>query len=138
MKKGVKAISAVLVIFLMFALTACGGDDAQKRLIGTWKQNPGDATSFMGLDPVSHYYVFNADGTYKESGMENFSGKTYDYENTGKYKLDIEEGLLKLYPDDGWHDDTFGDQEYAYKYTLTNDYLSITTGLGTENYTKQK
>ena len=123
MKKSIKAVSALLVLFLMFALTSCG-DDAQKRLIGTWKQNPGDAKSFFGIDPVSHYYTFNSDGTYFETGMENFSGK--------------EEDLLKLYPDDGWHDDTFGDQEFAYHYTVTNDYLTITTGLGTENYTKQK
>ncbi len=137
MNKSVKAFSAFLVLILMFCLTACG-DDAQKRLIGTWKQNPGDATSFFGIDPVSHFYTFNSDGTYEESGMENFAGKTYDIKRTGKYKLDTEDGLLKLYPDDGWHDDTFGDQEFAYKYTVTNDYLSITTGLGTENYTKQK
>ena len=137
MRKCVKAVSAVLVLFFMLAMTACG-DDPQQRLIGTWKQNLGDAQSFFGIDPVTHYYTFNSDGTYKESGMENFSGKTYETERTGKYKLDTEEGLLKLYPDDGWHDDTFGDQEFAYPYTLTNDYLSITTGLGTENYTKQK
>ena len=69
--------------------------------------------------------------------MENFAGKTYDTKRTGKYKIDKEDDLLKLYPDDGWHDDTFGDQEFAYSYTVTNDYLTITTGLGTENYTKQ-
>ena len=136
MKKIIKAVSALLVFFLMFALTSCG-DDAQKRLIGTWKQNPGDAKSLFGIDPVSHYYTFNSDGTYVETGMENFAGKTYDTKRTGKYKIDKEDDLLKLYPDDGWHDDTFGDQEFAYHYTVTNDYLTITTGLGTENYTKQ-
>ena len=49
----------------MLAMTACG-DDPQQRLIGTWKQNPGDAKSFFGVDPVTHYFTFNSDGTYKE------------------------------------------------------------------------
>ena len=133
----VRTGAAVILLSLLLTLTACGNDEA-KIIVGTWKQNPGDAKSFMGIDPVSHYYTFNSDGTYKESGYENFSGKTYDINRTGKYTLDTKERLLKFYPDDGWHNPTFGDQEFAYSYTLTNDYLSFTTGLGTENYTKQK
>ena len=136
MRSRTRLFTAVLVISLLFMLTGCDGGD-KKIIVGTWTPAPGNSTEFLGSVSKSTW-TFNSDGTYKESGMENFSGKTYETERTGKYKLDTEEGLLKLYPDDGWHDDTFGDQEFAYPYTLTNDYLSITTGLGTENYTKQK
>ena len=67
----------------------------------------------------------------------NTDGSLYTDVHTGKYSLDTKEQQLILVPDDGWHDNTFGDQTYYYKYTVTNDYLTITTGLGTERYNRK-
>ena len=84
----------------------------------------------------SSVWTFNEDGTYKEVETMNFLG-TSVYNKTGKYELNTKEHYIILKPDDGWHDDTFGDQEIWYEYTLTNQYLTFTTGLGTERYQKQ-
>ena len=132
----VRTVAAILLLSLLMTLTACGNGEA-KMIVGTWKPSPTTKTEFLGSTSKSTW-TFNADGTYKEASEMIFNGTVYKETKTGKYELNTKDHILILKPDDGWHDDTFGDQEFAYKYTVTNDYLSITTGLGTENYTKQK
>ena len=130
----VRAVAAVLLLSLMLTLTACDGGE-KKMIVGTWKPSPGSETELLG-STSSSVWTFNADGTYKEVETMNFIG-TSTYIHTGKYELNTKEHIMILTPDDGWHDDTFGDQQYQYTYTLTNQYLTITTGLGTERYQKQ-
>ena len=130
----VRLVSAVLILSLLFALTACESGD-KKMIVGTWKPSAGSETEFMG-STSSSVWTFNEDGTYKEVETMNFLG-TSVYNKTGKYELNTKEHYIILKPDDGWHDDTFGDQEIWYEYTLTNQYLTFTTGLGTERYQKQ-
>ena len=79
-------------------------------------------------------WTFNADGTYKEASEMIFNGTVYKETKTGKYELNTKDHIIILKPDDGWHDDTFGDQEIWYEYTLASNYLTFKTGLGTERY----
>ena len=135
MKSRVKLFSAVLVISLLFMLAGCDGG-AKKLIVGTWTPAPGSSTEFLGSSSTS-VWTFNSDGTYKEVETMTFAG-TSTFVKTGKYELNTKDGELILTPDDGWHDDTFGDQQYHYKFTVTSDYLTITTGLGTTRYNRQK
>lgn len=135
MSSRIKLFTAVLVFSLLFVLTGCDGG-AKKLIVGTWVPAPGSSTEFMGSSSKSTW-TFNSDGTYKEVQEMVFSGSVYTDINTGKYELNTKDGELILTPDDGWHDDTFGDQQYFYKFTVTNDYLTITTGLGTERYNRK-
>ena len=129
----VRAVAAVLLLSFMLSLTACDGGE-KKMIVGTWKQAPGNDTEFLGSTSRSTW-TFNADGTYKEEEVMTFI-TTSIYVKTGKYELDTKENYIILKPDDGWHDDTFGDQEIYYEYTLTESYLTLKTGLGTERYNK--
>jgi len=135
MHSRVRVFAAVLVISLLFMLAGCDGG-AKKLIVGTWVPAPGSSTEFLGSVSKSTW-TFNSDGTYKEVEEMVFNGSLYTDVHTGKYSLDTKEQQLILVPDDGWHDDTFGDQTYYYKYTVTNDYLTITTGLGTERYNRK-
>lgn len=130
----VRAVAAVLLLSFMLLLSACDGGE-KKMIVGTWKPSPGSETEFMG-STSSSVWTFNEDGTYKEVETMTFM-TTSTYIKTGKYELNTKDHILTLTPDDGWHDDTFGDQQFFYEYTLTNQYLTITTGLGIERYQKQ-
>ena len=130
----VRVVAAVLLLSFILTLAACDGGEKQ-MIVGTWKPSPGSETEFLG-STSSSVWTFNADGTYKEVETMNFIGTTV-YTKTGKYELNTKDNYIILKPDDGWHDDTFGDQEIWYEYTLTNQYLTFTTGLGTERYQKQ-
>lgn len=130
----VRAVAAVLLLSLVLTLTACDGGD-KKLILGTWNPSPGSGTEFLGTVSKSTW-TFNSDGTYKEVEDTVFNGSLYKDVHTGKYELDTKEHYLILKPDDGWHDDTFGDETHQYSYTLSSQYLTITTGLGTERYQK--
>ena len=135
MRSRTRLFTAVLVISLLFMLAGC--DDGDKKIIvGTWTPAPGNSTEFLGSVSKSTW-TFNSDGTYKEVEEMVFNGTLYTDNHTGKYELDTKEHYLILKPDDGWHDDTFGDQEVYYTYSVTNDYLTITTGLGTTRYNRK-
>ena len=128
----VRTVAAILLLSLLMTLTACGNGEA-KMIVGTWKPSPTTKTEFLGSTSKSTW-TFNADGTYKEASEMIFSGTVYKEAKTGKYELNTKEHVIILKPDDGWHDDTFGDQEIWYEYSLSSNYLTFTTGLGTERY----
>lgn len=128
MNKGLRVLAAFLVIFSVFALTACEGEE--KLIVGTWKQTASNANNKYGGD----VYVFNADGTY--SYTHKFA--TFDMNETGKYRLDKENRDIWFTPDGGWHDDMFGDQEYVRTYVVTSDYLELGSYNDKEQYTRQK
>ena len=128
----VRTAAAILLLSLLLMLTACGNGEA-KMIVGTWKPSPTTKTEFLGSTSKSTW-TFNSDGTYKEASEMIFSGSVYKETKTGKYELNTKEHVIILKPDDGWHDDTFGDQEIWYEYSLSSNYLTFTTGLGTERY----
>ncbi len=128
----VRTVAAILLLSLLMTLTACGNGEA-KMIVGTWKPTPATQTELFGSTSKSTW-TFNADGTYKEASEMIFSGSVYKETKTGKYELNTKDHILILKPDDGWHDDTFGDQEIWYEYSLSSNYLTFTTGLGTERY----
>ena len=128
----VRAAAAILLLSLLLSLTACGGG-AAKMLVGTWKPTAATETELLGSISRSTW-TFNADGTYKEASEMIFNGTVYKETKTGKYELNTKDHIIILKPDDGWHDDTFGDQEIWYEYTLASNYLTFKTGLGTERY----
>ena len=105
----VKAAAAILLLSLLMTLTACGNGEA-KMIVGTWKPTPTTETEFLGSVSKSTW-TFNADGTYKEASEMIFNGSVYKETKTGKYELNTKDHVIILKPDDGWHDDTFGDQE---------------------------
>ncbi len=128
----VRTVAAILLLSLLMTLTACGNGEA-KMIVGTWKPTPATQTELFGSTSKSTW-TFNADGTYKEASEMIFNGTVYKETKTGKYELNTKDHILILKPDDGWHDDTFGDQEIWYEYSLSSNYLTFTTGLGTERY----
>lgn len=128
----VRTVFAILLLSLLMTLTACGNGEA-KMIVGTWKPTPATQTELFGSTSKSTW-TFNADGTYKEASEMIFNGTVYKETKTGKYELNTKDHILILKPDDGWHDDTFGDQEIWYEYSLSSNYLTFTTGLGTERY----
>ncbi len=130
----VRAAAAILLLSLLLSLTACGGGEA-KMIVGTWKPTAATETELLGSISRSTW-TFNADGTYKEASEMIFNGTVYKETKTGKYELNTKDHIIILKPDDGWHDDTFGNQEIWYEYTLASNYLTFKTGLGTERYDK--
>lgn len=130
----VRTAAAILLLSLLLSLTACGGGEA-KMIVGTWKPTAATETELLGSISRSTW-TFNADGTYKEASEMIFNGTVYKETKTGKYELNTKDHIIILKPDDGWHDDTFGDQEIWYEYTLASNYLTFKTGLGTERYDK--
>ena len=128
----VRAAASILLLSLLMTLAACGNGEA-KMTVGTWNPTPATETEFLGSVSKSTW-TFNADGTYKEASEMIFNGSVYKETKTGKYELNTKDHVIILKPDDGWHDDTFGDQEIWFEYTLASNYLTLKTGLGTERY----
>ena len=118
MRKGVKAISVLLLLCVLFGFTACGDKD---KFVGKWKLS-GYNSGYSKLKDEYGQLEFEKNGTYKRVSSTDhvgFSGSSFT--ESGKFEVDEKEGHLLLYPYDG----TYGSTVYTFTYTVTADSLTI-------------
>ena len=118
MKKGVKALSVLLLLCVLFGFTACGDKD---KFVGKWRQS-GYNSGYSKLKDEYGQIEFEKNGKYSRvSSTEHvgFSGATFA--ESGKYKVDEKEGHLLLYPDDGSN----GKTVYTFTYSVSAEALTI-------------
>ena len=120
MRKGVKALSVLLLFCVLLGFTGCG--DKQK-LVGKWKQSSYNS-GYSKLKDLYGELEFANNGTYKRvSSNEHigFSGEATA--ESGSFKLDEKNGQLMLYPNDG----TYGSTCLIYSYSVSSEQLTIRT-----------
>ena len=118
MRKGVKALSVLLLFCVLLGFTGCG--DKQK-LVGKWKQSSSNS-GYSKLKDEYGQIEFEKNGTYKRvSSTEHVGFSSSISAESGRYKVDEKEGHLLLYPDDG----TYGKTVYKFTYSVSSDSLTI-------------
>lgn len=99
-----RIIAVTMMLAMVFALVACGSDEAEQTLIGTWKYDGPVEYSYVFEEGGKGAYVFGEtrmEFTYTDNGDSVeilYTGNTES--NTYKYK--IEDGKLQI-------EDSFGE-----------------------------
>lgn len=118
MKKGIKALSVLLLLCVLFGFTACGDKD---KFVGKWKQS-GYNSGYSKLKDDYGQLEFEKNGTYKRVSSTEHVGFTGGVSaESGRYKVEEKEGHLLLIPDDG----TYGGTVYTFTYSVTDEQLTI-------------
>ena len=122
MRKGVKAISVLLLFCVLLGFTGCGDKD---KIVGKWKQSNYNSGYSKLKDEFGELELtkkgkYNRISSYDHVG---FSG-TAPVEN-GTFELDDKNGRITFYADDG----TYGSSSngVTYSYSLSEDQLTIRT-----------
>ena len=118
MRKGVKALSVLLLFCVLLSFTGCGDKD---KIIGKWKQSSYNSGYSVLKDEFGEV-EFSKNGKYKKAcsldhvGFSN--GSTYE---SGTFKIDDKAGQIMFYPDDG----SYGSNCFIYSYSISSDQLTI-------------
>ena len=125
MRKGVKAISVLLLLCVLFGFTACGDKD---KFVGKWKQS-GYNSGYSKLKDEFGELEFTKTGKYKRVSSNDhigFSGAATA--ESGSFKIDDKNGQIMFYPDDG----TYGSTCFTYSYSISDEQLTIRTLNGSD------
>ncbi|PWJ70879.1 hypothetical protein B0O40_0730 [Ruminococcaceae bacterium R-25] len=118
MRKGVKALSVLLLLCVLFGFTACGDKD---KFVGKWKQFSYNS-GYSKLKDEYGQLEFEKNGTYKRVSSTDHVGFSSSISaESGRYEVDDKEGHLLLYPDDG----SYGKTVYTFTYSVSSDELTI-------------
>ena len=95
MRKGIKVLSVLMLMCVMFSLTACG----VSKIVGTWSQSLNQPGNPNKLQNDFGELQFNKDGTYKRVGSTKYLGFGDIYAETGKYEYNVQRSVLILTPE---------------------------------------
>ena len=124
MSKGIKVLSVLMLMCVMFSLTACGA----AKIVGTWAQKAEQPGTPNQLQNDFGEIQFNKDGTYKRAGSTKHLGFGSIYAEEGKYEYNVQKSVLLLYPElqNGVVMD--GTNKYSYMCYVDGDTLKLAMG----------
>ena len=94
MRRGIKVLSVLMLVCLVFTLTACGSS----KIVGNWVQTMDQPGKANQLQNDFGEIQFNKDGTYKRAGSTKHLGFGGVYAEEGTYDYDIQKSVLILTP----------------------------------------
>ncbi len=124
MSKGIKVLSVLMLMCVVFSLTACG----VSKIVGTWSQSLNQPGNPNKLQNDFGELQFNKDGTYKRVGSTKYLGFGDIYAETGKYEYNVQKSVLILTPElqNGVVMD--GTNKYSYMCYVDGDTLKLAMG----------
>ena len=94
MRRGIKVLSVLMLVCLVFTLTACGSS----KIVGNWVQTMDQPGKANQLQNDFGEIQCNKDGTYKRAGSTKHLGFGGVYAEEGTYDYDIQKSVLILTP----------------------------------------
>ncbi len=94
MRRGIKVLSVLMLVCLVFTLTACGSS----KIVGNWVQTMDQPGKANQLQNDFGEIQFNKDGTYKRAGSTKHLGFGGVYAEEGTYDYNIQKSVLILTP----------------------------------------
>ncbi len=120
MRKGVKAISILLLFCVLLGFTGCND---KAKIVGKWKQSSYNS-GYSKLKDEFGELEFTKTGKYKRvSSTEHVGFSGTAAAESGSFKLDEKAGQIMFYPDDG----TYGSTCFTYTYSISDEQLTIRT-----------
>jgi hypothetical protein len=95
MRRGIKVLSVLMLVCLVFTLTACGNS----KIVGNWVQTVNQPGNVNQLQNDFGEIQFNSDGTYKRAGSTKHLGFGGVYAESGTYDYNIQKSVLILTPE---------------------------------------
>ena len=118
MRKGVKALSVLLLLCVLLGFTGCGDKD---KILGKWKQSSYNS-GYSELKDEFGEVEFSKNGKYNRiSSYDHVGFSSNAPVEDGTFEIDDKNGRIMFYPDDG----TYGKTCYTYSYSLTDEQLTI-------------
>ena len=120
MRKGVKALSVLLLFCVLLGFTGCGDKD---KIVGKWKQSSYNSGYSQLKDEFGELELTKKGKYNRISSYDHVGFSSNAPVENGKYELDTKNGRIMFYPDDGSYSSS--STVYTYTYTLTEDQLTI-------------